>query len=108
MPLPPHHLDLTEETDAVGRTVIHASGDIDLRTAPDLRRHIVEAAADGRDVVLDLTDVRFMDSPGLGTLIYCYQRQEDAGAQLLVRSPQGHVRELFEVVALTHLIAEDG
>lgn len=107
MPVPPHHLDLTEQTDDAGRTVIYAHGDIDLRTAPEFRRHIEDAAAEGRDVVVDLSEVRFMDSPGLGTLIYCYQRQEEAGAQLLVRAPQGHVRELFELVALTHLIVDE-
>lgn len=107
MPVPPHQLDLHDETDPTGRSVIYASGDIDLQTAPILRRRIEDASGGGHDVVIDLRGVRFMDSPGLGTLIYCYQRQEQVGRRLVVRSPQGHVRELLELVALTHLISDE-
>jgi anti-sigma B factor antagonist len=107
MSVPPHHLDLHQETDPSGRAVIFAHGDIDLKTAPTLRLRIEAASTGGQDVVVDLGDVRFVDSPGLGTLIYCHQRQEETGAHLVVRSPQGQVRELFELMALTHLISDE-
>jgi anti-anti-sigma factor len=101
-----HTLELEEATDPEGRVLLTAAGDVDLETAPGLRDRIEAAGAAGLDVVLDLREVRFMDSPGLGTLIYCYQRQAERGSRLLVRSPQGHVRELFDVVGLAHLLAE--
>lgn len=107
MPPPSHHLELEESVDASGRPVIAAAGDIDLETAPLLRDQIEAAAAAGLDVVLDLREVGFMDSPGLGTLIYCFQRQEERGARLVVRAPQGHVRELFDLVALSHLLSDE-
>lgn len=101
---PSHHIELAESVDAAGRPVIAVAGDIDLETAPTLRERIEAVAARGGDVVIDLREVGFMDSPGLGTLIYCFQLQEDRGARLVVRAAQGHVRELFEVVALSHLL----
>jgi anti-sigma B factor antagonist len=106
MPPRKHTLELEEATDADGRPLLIAAGDVDLETAPKLRNLIEAAGEDGGDVVLDLRDVRFMDSPGLGTLIYCYQRQADHGGRLVVRRPQGHVRELFEIVGLAHILSD--
>jgi anti-sigma B factor antagonist len=100
MTIPQHHLEIHGPIDDVGRKVLVLSGDVDLATAPVLRDRIEEAAEDGATVVIDLRDVRFMDSPGLGTLIYCRQLLEQRGSALVARSPQGHVRELFDVVQL--------
>lgn len=101
-----HNLQLEEATDTDGRLLLIAAGDIDLETAPKLRDLIEGVAEAGREVVLDLRDVGFMDSPGLGTVIYCYQRQTERGGSLVVRGPQGHVRELFDVVGLAHILSD--
>ena len=78
---PSHQIAIDVATDEQGRKVLVASGDIDLQTAPVLRRHIERAAEPGEDLVIDLRQVTFMDSPGLGTLIHCDRvRASAAGA----------------------------
>lgn len=57
------------------------------------------AAGPGTRVVIDLRDVRFMDSPGLGTLVFCHRAMEAAGSYLSVRHAEGDVRDLL---VLTH------
>jgi anti-sigma B factor antagonist len=105
MTIPQHHLEIQGPIDDAGRTVLVLAGDVDLATSPELRERIEEAGVGGGTVVIDLREVRFMDSPGLGTLIYCRQALERYGATLVVRSPQGHVRELFDVVQLASVLS---
>jgi anti-anti-sigma factor len=64
--------------------VLHISGELDLVTSPAVRQHVHNAVADGRHrVVLDLSDVLFCDSSGVGVLI---------AARRLMRSCQGSLR----------------
>lgn len=51
-------------------TVLSVQGELDLVSSPVVRRCVHEAVAEGRrDVVLDLSQVLFCDSSGVGVLI---------------------------------------
>jgi anti-anti-sigma factor len=64
--------------------VIRVSGELDLMTSPVLRQRVHDAVADGHhSLVLDLSDVFFCDSSGVGVLI---------AARRLIRSCQGRLR----------------
>ena len=103
--VPLHHLEIQGPIeDGADRVVLVLSGDIDLQTAPDLRDYIKAAGAPGAPVVIDLRDVRFVDSPGLGTLIYCARVLEATGSRLVLRAPQDHVRDLLHLVSLDMLL----
>ena len=104
MPRSSHRLDIRSTSDDTGRHVLVFDGEIDLRTCGALRDEITAAAEDSATVVLDLRDVTFMDSPGLGTLIYCHQRLAEDQATLVVRAPRGDVQELFDMVQLDAMI----
>jgi anti-sigma B factor antagonist len=99
-----HQLDIDTAIDEQGRKVLVAIGDVDLQTAPVLRRRIEAGVEAGEDVVIDLRHVTFMDSPGLGTLIYCDRMHRERGGHLVLRDPSGQVRELFEVVRVADVI----
>jgi anti-sigma B factor antagonist len=65
-------------------TVVHVGGEIDVYTAPVLREHLDEHIMQGRhQLVVDLGDVSFMDSTGLGVLV---------GRLKLVRVKNGTLR----------------
>src|SRR5688572_20497907 len=98
-----HHLDLDLAIDPQGRKVLVASGDVDLQTAHLLRRRIATASEPGEDLVIDLRQVGFMDSPGLGTLIYCDRLQRERGGRLILKGPTGPVRDLFNIVQLANV-----
>ena len=64
--------------------VLRVSGEQDLVTSPAVRQHVHDAVADGRhSLVLDLSDVLFCDSSGVGVLI---------AARRLMRSCAGRLR----------------
>ena len=55
--------------------VLAASGDFDLATAPHLRERLQDLLAGGAQrVVVDLRDVAFVDSIGLGVLVSALKR----------------------------------
>jgi anti-sigma B factor antagonist len=72
------------ETERGAWVVLHISGELDLVSSPVVRQHVHDAVAVGcHDVVLDLSDVVFCDSSGVGVLI---------AARRLMRSCQGRLR----------------
>ncbi|MFJ6569988.1 STAS domain-containing protein [Streptomyces sp. NPDC091292] len=72
------------ESEQDGWIVVRAAGELDLVTSPVLRQRVHDAVAEGRhDLVLDLSDVFFCDSSGVGVLI---------ATRRLLRSCQGRLR----------------
>jgi len=71
------------------RTVIVAVHDaLDLQSAPVVRESLGEVLGQGWEViVIDLHDVEFMDSTGLGVLIGARRRSQDAGIKLILARP---------------------
>ena len=67
---------------------------------PLLNRHIEGAAEPAQSLVVDLEQVVFIDSPGLGTLIYCDRLQRERGGRLVLTNLSGPIRDLFELVRL--------
>lgn len=96
-------MDLTVATarpDA-GTAVLTVAGEIDLSTAPRLREALLEIFSTGgaRHLVVDLADVTFMDSTGLGVLVGAHRRIAAADAKMTVVA-QNHVRRIMEVTGL--------
>ncbi|MFI1399370.1 STAS domain-containing protein [Streptomyces sp. NPDC020681] len=76
-------------------TVLHVCGELDLVSSPVVRQHVHDAVAAGhRDLVLDLSQVLFCDSSGVGVLI---------AARRLLRSCRGRLRLILPARG-----AEDG
>ncbi|TMK83434.1 MAG: STAS domain-containing protein [Actinobacteria bacterium] len=53
-----------------GDTVVRAAGELDVNTAPELREQLARLIAeDARQIVIDLTEVSFVDSTALSVLV---------------------------------------
>ncbi|MEV0258357.1 STAS domain-containing protein [Streptomyces sp. NPDC050732] len=82
-------------SEQAGWAVLCVSGEMDLLTSPVLRQRVHDAVADGRRrIVLDLSEVLFCDSSGVGVLI---------ATRRLIRSFQGRLRLILPAQG-----AEDG
>ena len=101
---PSHFLAIHSHAEADDRTILSLTGDVDLRTGPRLREEILKAAAGPSTVVIDLENVQFMDSPGLGMLIHCHRQLVGQHVTMVVRSPHGDVRALFDMVDLASVL----
>jgi len=82
---------------------IVASGDIDVAGGPILDATIVEqeATVGGRAIVIDLTDVTFIDSSGLRSLLAASRRAEERSSVIVLRSPSASVQRLLEITGTT-------
>jgi anti-sigma B factor antagonist len=69
--------------------VMHVGGDLDVYSAPRLKEALDDAAASGGRLVLDLSEVHFIDSTALGVLVGTYQeiRARNGALRLVVEDP---------------------
>jgi anti-sigma B factor antagonist len=90
-------------TYADGPALMTVRGEIDSASTAVLESALDEVEADER-VVLDLSEVEFIDSSGLAVLLRQSMRRRDAGGALHVRRPSEPVRRLLEFCCLEHLL----
>ena len=84
-----------------GMTVVRPSGDVDLSGAPALRAKIAEVFSDAPEkLVIDLSEVPYMDSSGVATLVEGMQLANHAGAVLVLADMQERVKSIFEIARL--------
>ncbi|WP_433462622.1 STAS domain-containing protein [Spirillospora sp. CA-128828] len=96
--MPP--LEVTTRPDG-GRAVVRLCGELDIASADDLRRHLNEARREhGERLVLDMTELAFMDSGGLSVIVACYKATTAAGGSLVLAGPLPIVRRTLEITGL--------
>lgn len=84
--------------------VIDVSGELDLYSAPALKRRITDAIDDGkRQIVVDLTEATFVDSTTLGVLVGALRRLKPEGGSLSVVCPDNDVRRLFDMTGVDRI-----
>ena len=77
------------------------SGDLDIYTSAQFRERVADLVYDARlQLVIDLTDLTFVDSTGLGTLVGELARVRRGGGDMVLRAPSPAVRRTIEVVGL--------
>jgi anti-anti-sigma factor len=86
-------------------TVIAGSGEVDIATVPPLRAALTDAAEAGQPrFVVDLTDVTFIDSVGVGAILHAKRRSGDQGRMAVVVPESSYARVIFEVVGADQVL----
>lgn len=86
-----------------GWTVV-VRGEVDIATSPELRRQLERLGHDDGPIVVDVTEMSFIDSSGLGVLVEAEKNRREAGVgSLTLRGMQQPVRRVFEITGLTDL-----
>ncbi|MBE8969504.1 STAS domain-containing protein [Nostocales cyanobacterium LEGE 12452] len=81
--------------------VLELSGILDGIRGNQLRREVSDIFANGADILLlDMKEVKFIDSSGLGALVSAMQMARTANAKLFVCSISDQVRMLFELTKI--------
>jgi anti-anti-sigma factor len=83
------------------RVVLGLSGELDLASAPLLQSEIERAEkADTSVVVLDLQELRFVDSTGLRIILSAHERSEERGHEFAVTRGSQQVQRILALTGL--------
>jgi anti-sigma B factor antagonist len=84
-----------------GIHIFHLRGDLDVATAPTLRGALIEASTAGKhELIVDLSDLGFLDSTGLGALIGAHRRAQENGGDVRLVARDGQILRLLRITGL--------
>lgn len=89
------------QTEQDGRYVIKVAGEVDLYSSPELRSAVVKAipATEGA-VCVDLSEVPYMDSSGVATLVEGLKTAGHAKRAFILLSPSTSVMKVLQLSRL--------
>jgi anti-sigma B factor antagonist len=88
-------------------TVIHVRGEIDMATAGRLRDVIEPHMGPKQTIILDLSEVEFMDSQALHLLVQARGQLTEDGGSLILRNPSSAAHRVLTVGGATDLLEAD-
>ncbi|ADH98073.1 STAS domain-containing protein [Salisediminibacterium selenitireducens] len=88
--------------------VAYVSGEVDVYTASKLKETLNPLAEqENKDLYVDLSNVEYIDSTGLGIFIGTLKLTEKSGSNLKLRGLNDRVLRLFEITGLNEVIEID-
>lgn len=83
---------------------LQVAGELDIHTAGKLARHLGAVGPDVRRILLDLSELEFMDSLGLGVVLSARTRAQARGCDLIVTAASPPVAHLFTLAGVDRLL----
>lgn len=94
-------MNTTEQTATHETSVVHLDGRLDFLSSSALRDELAEQVATGRRwFVVDLGDVTYVDSSGLGALISGLKMARQSGGDLRIARPGDQLRTVLSLTSL--------
>lgn len=85
--------------------VVRLSGTCDLATVPALRQELVPLAPpEVTRLVLEVHDLEFCDSTGLGTMLGSLRRMKEGGGEMVISGARGTMRRLLEITGVDAVV----
>nr|WP_276521903.1 anti-sigma F factor antagonist [Geobacillus stearothermophilus] len=96
-------IDLEVKQDVL---IVRLSGELDHHTAEELREQVTDVLENRgiRHIVLNLRQLTFMDSSGLGVILGRYKQIKNVGGQMVVCAVSPTVKRLFDMSGLFKII----
>ena len=84
------------------RGTVELDGEIDAATVGVMKEKVGEAitANPGGRVTLDMANVTFLDSTGLGALVSALRQARDGGGDIAITNVAPNVRKVFDITGL--------
>ena len=94
---------------ARGRTaVLRVKGRLDVKTAPMLLKQAGDVQTNGQDLVLNLAEVTFMGSSGVGALLVIAEQFLEQAGRVRFAAPSPAVMNVIKLLNLDRFLQIDG
>lgn len=89
-----------------GSLIVRLEGEIDHHSAAEIREGLDRMIAESRPkaLVLELSDIDFMDSSGLGLVLGRYRRLNEIGSQMFIKNPSPRIEKILNMAGVDRLI----
>lgn len=95
-------IDLNEKIEGV---IVELRGEIDIYTAPKLKESLIPLTEQsGHTICVDLKEVTYLDSTGLGIFIHALKSATKNKSHLKIIRAKDRVLRLFEVTGLNEIM----
>lgn len=83
---------------------LELSGELDAFTAPELREKLIPLVEQsGHTVIVDLSEVTYMDSTGLGVFVGAIKAENKHQSEIILKNMTQRVRRLFDITGLDEI-----
>ncbi|HEY1500614.1 MAG TPA: STAS domain-containing protein [Acidobacteriaceae bacterium] len=99
-----------EEAEGEGgkKTTVRLHGQLILQTAEEVRGAVKPLLGEGGHVVIDVADVTYLDSSGLGALVGLKVSAGKQGCRLELGNVTARIREILKITFLTDFFLGQG
>ena len=98
-------MEITVEARETGPAVVALAGRLDLLSSAGLKERLTQEVAAGRKkLVIDLGEVSFIDSSGLGALIGGLKAARLAGGDLRIARPSDQAQVILKLTTLDRVL----
>lgn len=87
-------------------SILHVRGDVDAYSAPTLHEQLMSLVMNGKQqkVVVNLEQVHYMDSTGIGVFVFALKASKLTGCQLIIENVTPRVERVFQISGLSDII----
>ena len=88
---------------------VHLSGEIDVSTANEVKENLINLISkQSADIKLDMTNLDYIDSTGLGALIGVLKRLKENNKDIYITNTKKNVRKIFNITGLDKIFKVEG
>ncbi len=90
----------TWSEDIPSGSILHVLGELDLSSAPSLRTALMRLIGQGRSVIVDFSELRYLDMHGVHTLEDCHKRAEQLGQRFVLVGSVPLIHRILLIIKL--------
>lgn len=103
-----HEQTIPTLNQTVIKTDLHLEGELDALAIESIRSELEQLGNSAQDVDLDFTSVTFIDSSGIGALVFLFKRLRTSNCTLRLHQVHGQPLELIQYLRIDKSIQVNG
>jgi anti-sigma B factor antagonist len=93
----------TATREQTGTTIVDVTGDIDMATSPDLRKTLLESLKKTPRLVVNMREVKYVDSSGIASLVEVLKEARNKEKRLVLFGLNAAVRDVLQLTRLARI-----